>query len=107
MYTNFRFLDGSNPYITINNKALFEMFCKYDTVQEMEKGFLVICKKDRNPVLSYESKKAIARNIAIEWQNNFCNFRYDFFDLSNWCDFFEEIGRKYGLLKEFRENGIL
>ena len=110
MYTHFRFSDGSNPFITINNKALFEMFCNYDTVQEMEQGFYVIGARQTNGnryKLTYQDKKNIARATAQSWQDSFSCFCYSWDDLANWANFFEYIGEKFGLIKEFRENGIL
>lgn len=110
MYTHFRFLDGSNPFITINNKALFEMFCKYHTVQEMKHSFLVIERRQTNGngyKLTYQDKKNIARQIAQDFQQAFSNMCYTWDDIANWLNFFEYVGKLYGLTKEFRTNGIL
>ena len=54
---------------------------------------------------SYKERKESARELAIDVQYN------DVGGLSwaEWgriCDFFSNVGRRYGLLQEFRENAI-
>lgn len=56
---------------------------------------------------SYQERKNDLREKAIEYQNSwydFCGFSYG--ELAIISDFFEKFGRRYGLLKEFRENAI-
>lgn len=60
----------------------------------------------KNTKTTYEIKKEMARQEAIEWQNNFCNHNYSYRELVEFEYHFEKLGRRYGLLKEFRENGI-
>lgn len=55
----------------------------------------------------YKMNKERARQKAIEWQADFCNHAYSWAELADWADYFERLGRRYGLLEEFRENGIL
>jgi len=38
---------------------------------------------------------------------NFENIEYSYSDLARCQRYFEKLGRRYGLLKEFRENGII
>lgn len=52
-------------------------------------------------------RKAHARQIAIDWQLNFNNQTRHWSYCAEWYARFERIGKKYGLLKEFKENGIL
>ena len=54
----------------------------------------------------YMKRKAEVRQEAIEWQLDFENHNYSWGELSYWASYFEELGRKYGLLAEFRENCI-
>ena len=56
---------------------------------------------------SYQEKKEEARRRAQEWQNYYSNFNYSYMDLLSWQDFFYNIGKKYGLIREFKENGII
>lgn len=54
----------------------------------------------------YARKKACARQEAIDWQNGVANHNYSYRELAEFGEHFEKLGRRYGLLKEFRENGI-
>ena len=62
--------------------------------------------KMKNTKTTYETKKAVARQGAIDWQNDFGNHNYSYGELAEFGEHFEKLGRRYGLLKEFRENGI-
>lgn len=53
----------------------------------------------------YERKEEI-RQEAIEWQLDSGNHNYSYYELAEWCDYFYKLGKRYGLLKEFKENGI-
>ena len=55
----------------------------------------------------YQRAKDSARNKAQEWQNGFESHDYSYGELAYWHDYFERLGRAYGLIKEFRENGII
>lgn len=57
--------------------------------------------------MSYKERKEKAREKAIEWQLNFENNNYSYYDLMLWGDYFYNLGKRYGLLKEFKENGII
>ena len=51
--------------------------------------------------------KEEARQVAIDWQNNFTNEEYTYFDLSNASGIFTRLGEKFNLIEEFKENGII
>lgn len=55
----------------------------------------------------YQIKKYETRQEAIEWQteSNQKNFSYE--ELSKFNDYFYKKGKRYGLLREFKENGII
>lgn len=55
----------------------------------------------------YSQKKEAARRKAREWQETFAEQNYSYAELVRWQRFFTHIGKKYGLLKEFRQNGIV
>lgn len=55
----------------------------------------------------YSIRKADVREEAIEWQADFCNNNYSYGELAYYEDYFSRLGRRYGLLREFRENGII
>lgn len=56
---------------------------------------------------TYQEEKGYARQQAIDWQIDFVNHNYDYGDLAFFSDYFTKLGKRYGLLKEFRENGII
>lgn len=107
MYNHFEYTNGSNPYITINNAAFFKMLCKYHYTQIGENSFIVTGLRAWNGKQTREGKKLLLRAIAQDWQADFEKFNYSYEELAGWQDFFEEYGKKYGLLKEFRENAII
>ena len=56
---------------------------------------------------TYQRAKERARNKAIEWQLDFENYNYSYGELAYYTEYFERLAKKYGLVKEFRENGII
>lgn len=55
----------------------------------------------------YQKAKARAREMAIEWQNDFCNHNYSYGELIHWEDYFRGLAKRYGLVREFEENGVI
>lgn len=55
---------------------------------------------------SYKQRKAAARQAAMDWQSEFCEKNLYYSELHEAGTRFERIGKRYGLLREFRENGI-
>lgn len=53
----------------------------------------------------YRRRKASARCKAIEWQA--ADAAHSWEELAEATAYFEKLGRRYGLLREFRENGII
>lgn len=54
----------------------------------------------------YYEKQEEIRQQAIEWQLDFGNHNYSWLEVSEWGAYFYKLGKRYGLLKEFKENGI-
>ena len=54
----------------------------------------------------YQKSKEKIRNAAIDWQNSFASCIYSWEEVFEWQDKFRKLGKRYGLLKEFKENGI-
>lgn len=54
----------------------------------------------------YNRLKEAARQAAIEWQLTFGENPMSWNELAYICQRFYTLGKRYGLLKEFRENGI-
>lgn len=109
MYNHFTFADHSNPYITTNNEKLFYMLRKYYYTQTGENLFYIEGLREWNgkPKYNRENNKMLLRAIAQQWQADFTNFNYSYSELAEWQNFFEEYGKKYGFIKEFKENAII
>lgn len=107
----FYFEDGSNPYGVYGDN--FNEFFKMVIAQQPEIINNRTLKCPKKPKAAYYQtcdywyKKATLREFAIEYQYKFANFSSTWGDVSWWTTFFEIYGRKYGLIKEFRENGII
>lgn len=57
--------------------------------------------------MHYRQRKEKARQEAIEWQLSFSERNYSYSELAEAGDYFERLARRYGLVREFRENGII
>lgn len=55
----------------------------------------------------YEIEKEKARDKAIEWQLDFDNHNYSYGEIADIQGYFEKLAKRYGLIKEFRENAII
>ena len=54
----------------------------------------------------YQKAKARAREMAVEFSNNLGEMVLSWAECAEIGNKFERLGRRYGLLREFRENGI-
>ena len=55
----------------------------------------------------YRKRKERARNFAIEWQLDFHNQNYSYGEIVYYQTLFYKLARRYGLIKEFKENAII
>ena len=56
---------------------------------------------------SYQQLKEAAREAAIDWQNSWQDNWPSYGELAEAQERFEKLGRRYGLIREFRENAII
>lgn len=56
--------------------------------------------------MDYQTKKAKIRQEAIDWQIEASNKNYSYGELACFARHFEKLGKRFGLLREFRENAI-
>ena len=56
---------------------------------------------------NYQAAKDKARNEAIDWQASCGEHDYSYGEFAECQEHFEKLGRRYGLLTEFKENGII
>lgn len=55
---------------------------------------------------TYQEKKEAARQIAIDWQIEASEKDYYMSEYAEFGEYFHKLGKRYGLLREFRENCI-
>ena len=55
----------------------------------------------------YNKKKEELRDEEIQWSYDTSERKMSYYDLMVEQSYFYEQGKKYGLIREFRENGIL
>ncbi len=56
---------------------------------------------------TYQEGKEEAREEAKQWQRDFSETSHSWDEIAEKGAYFEKLGRKYGLLREFKENGII
>ena len=56
---------------------------------------------------NYTTAKENARKRAIDFQADFSINSYSYEELSEFAEYFTKLAKRYGLVKEFRENGII
>ena len=56
--------------------------------------------------MTYAQRKEAARQEAIDWQLHDSDYPYSYGGLAIICNYFYKLGKRFGLLREFRENGI-
>ena len=55
---------------------------------------------------NYEERKASLEDLAKEWQSHFSQYSWSYGELAEIEDYFYKNGKRYGLLKVFKENCI-
>lgn len=58
-------------------------------------------------ILTYSEKKERLREEAVRWQLDYSRNCLSYGELAEKQAYFEKEGKKYGLVKEFKENGII
>lgn len=56
---------------------------------------------------AYDKAKAKARQEAIDWQHQASTQNLSYSEIVEKNNYFERLGKRYGLIKEFRENGVI
>lgn len=55
---------------------------------------------------TYEERKYNLEELAKSWQYDFSSLGWSYSELATIYEYFEKSGKRYGLLKVFKENGI-
>lgn len=57
--------------------------------------------------MTYSENKEQARQMAIDWQNQQATESASYLEMVEQAEKFWKLAKKYGLVKEFKENGII
>ena len=69
-------------------------------LKTMEEGF-------KKKAIAAIKNKEEARELAVDWQNWQSERSMSYQEVAEWGDYFSEVAKKFGLTKEFQENGII
>jgi hypothetical protein len=61
---------------------------------------------EKPPIETIKSKDE-ARQLAIDWQTSWQDHPYSYEELFDWQQYFYSLAKKFNLIREFKENGIL
>ena len=105
----FHFECGANPYGIYDNRQdkFFQMIVAWKPT--IVNNWTFRCSTPTPAyygAVDYGFKKSALRDFAMEYQIWLADTDMAWGDVAWWQSFFTKYGRKYGLLREFRENGI-
>ena len=90
-------------YLYYDNNNGWDEFYK-DTFSPLTKDIAILRLKLKGK--TYQERKAAAQDLAIEWQLHFSDLSWSYSELAEIQGYFYNIAKKYGLIKEFKENCI-
>lgn len=76
-------------------KDTFSPECKYETLDFKISG------------KTYQERKASLEDLAKDWQLHFSNFSWSWGEIAEITNYFYDMAKRFGLVKEFKENGII
>lgn len=90
-------------YIYYKNNGGYKQFFE-DTFSPMLENIEVLDLKVKGN--TYAERKDYLEQLAIDYQTRFASLCWSYGELAEIYSFFEKNGKRYGLLKEFKENAI-
>lgn len=107
------FSNCSNGYVGRSVGTLYKWLRGYDLAPVEDttgngRGWVLFFKATprRRRLRTYAEMQDAARNLAIDWQDAATEWRMSYAECAAWGDLFTDLGRRYGLMREFHENGI-
>ena len=61
----------------------------------------------RLSIIGKITTKYQARSLAIDWQAQASRGSMSYSELAAWAGFFRKLGKRFGLLREFKEYGVI
>lgn len=80
--------------------------CRYTIHRLRKSDGKVLFTTSYSVLSSYEKRKEEVREEAIEYQSTFGDRNYSWGEVAEKEAYFRELGKRYGLLREFHENCI-
>ena len=103
-----KFTDGSNPCILTNENLLYKWLYNYDLelTKIAEGAIFFVTATETTKRKTYQQAKNNAQEFAIDTQNiiSECNFSYG--EIADISDTLYKLGKRFGLVREFKENCI-
>lgn len=56
---------------------------------------------------TYQERKNNLEDLAKDWQLHFSNFSWSWGEIAEITNYFYDMAKRFGLVKEFKENGII
>ena len=101
-------------YFEENEKINYNIYYKnsYGWDEWYKDTFNPLCKNIKTLELkikgkTYKERKNNLIELAKDWQLEFATLDWSYGELATISDYFYKNGKKYGLIKEFRENAII
>ena len=101
-----KYYDKTTAETIADNKTMHDWQYHYFAVEEKLLAYYRKNEKLAEQRTKYRRAKEAARQEAIDWQTDFPNHDYTWGEIAEYQTYFERLGRRYGLLREFRENLI-
>ena len=103
-----KFTDGSNPYILTNESLLFKWLYKYDLeLNKIAEGAIFFVTATETAIRrTYQQAKEAARLFAIDVQNIISENNFSYGEIADISDTLYQLGKHFGLVREFKENCI-
>lgn len=103
-----KFTDGSNPYILTNESLLYKWFYNYDLeLNKIAEGAIFfVAAMETARRRTYQQAKNNAQEFAIDAQNIISESAFSYGEIADIADTLHQLGKHFGLVREFRENCI-
>ena len=103
-----KFTDGSNPYILTNESHLYKWLYKYnlELTKIADSAILLVTATETTKRKKYQQAKEAARLFAIDAQNEISENNFSYGEIAEISDILHQLGKRFGLVREFKENRI-
>ena len=102
-----KFTHVSNPYILTNESILFKWFYNYYLeLNKIDEGVIFVTATETTKRKTYQQAKEAARLFAIDVQNIISESNFSYGEIADTSDTLHQLGKHFGLVREFKENCI-